>query len=216
LNNALIFKQINNNKFQFDLVGYCINRLSNHGIGYNNIADVLVNTYDNVTDYLITDNITPLKFIDEQLSKISEYIKNEKEVLLKAYEQDEKNYLDMVDNLTTRLNSLEKENAELKNKSMKKTSPLNNKKVLVVGDTGRKEGYKQIVEQYGGHFDFVDGIFEKDKLSVVSESADVAILIVPRIKHTVSHILKANKVPVIFVNSAGIGAFEDVVDKYCS
>ncbi len=155
-------------------------------------------------------------FVDEQLVQITDHIKIEKEALLNSFISDEQKYLQMIDDLTMRLNQLEKENMELKNTSMKKTSPLNNKKVLVVGDTGRKDSYRQIVEQYGGNFDFVDGIFEKEKISTLSESADVAILVVPRIKHTVSNILKANKVPVIFVNSAGIGSFEEVVDNYCA
>jgi hypothetical protein len=155
-------------------------------------------------------------FIDEQLVQITEYIKNEKEVVISAYESDEKRYVDIIENLTSRLNQLEKENGELKNTSMKKTSPINGKNVLVVGDTGRKESYKEIVEQYGGNFDFIDGIFDKEKVGVVSERADIAILVIPRIKHTISNILKSHKVPVIFVNSAGIGTFQEVVDNYCS
>jgi hypothetical protein len=155
-------------------------------------------------------------FVDEQLVQIIDYIKNEKEVILSAYENDEKRYLDMVDNLTIRLNQLEKENLELKSTSMKKTSPLKDKNVLVVGDTGRKESYKQIVEQYGGNFNFIDGVFDKEKINMVSESADVAILVIPRMKHTISNSLKTHKVPMIFVNSAGIGTFQSVIDEYCS
>ena len=155
-------------------------------------------------------------FVDEQLVKMTEYMRKEKENMLNAFTNDEQKYLGMIDDLTQRLNHLEKENAELKNKSMKKTSPLNNKKVLVVGDTGRKESYKKIIEQYGGNFDFIDGVFDKEKISLVSESADIAVLVIPRMKHTISNALKVNKVPMIFVNSAGIGAFEDVIDNYCA
>lgn len=154
-------------------------------------------------------------FIDEQLLQITDYIKNEKEVVISAYENDEKRYVNIIENLTTRINQLEKENGELKNTSMKKTSPINGKNVLVVGDTGRKESYRQIVEQYGGEFEFIDGIFDKDKVSFASEKADLAILVIPRMKHTISNVLKSQKVPVIFVNSAGIGTFQEVVDNYC-
>ncbi|MBJ7429130.1 MAG: 2-succinyl-5-enolpyruvyl-6-hydroxy-3-cyclohexene-1-carboxylic-acid synthase, partial [Bacteroidia bacterium] len=46
--------------------------------------DVLVNTYDNVTDYLITDNITPLKFIDEQYISENSFLNNWQEINAKA------------------------------------------------------------------------------------------------------------------------------------
>jgi hypothetical protein len=154
-------------------------------------------------------------FVDEQLVKMTDYMRAEKENMIQSFESDEQRYLEMIEDLTKRLNNLEKENMELKNKSMKKTSPLNKKKVLVVGDTGRKDSYRKIVEQYGGDFDFIDGVFDKEKISLVSESADIAILVIPRMKHTISNALKINKVPMIFVNNAGISAFEDVVDNYC-
>ncbi len=46
--------------------------------------DVLVNTYDNVTDYLITDNITPLKFITEQYVSKNSFLNNWQETNTKA------------------------------------------------------------------------------------------------------------------------------------
>jgi 2-succinyl-5-enolpyruvyl-6-hydroxy-3-cyclohexene-1-carboxylate synthase len=46
--------------------------------------DVLVNTYDNVTDYLITDNITPLKFIAEQYISENLFLNNWQEINAKA------------------------------------------------------------------------------------------------------------------------------------
>jgi hypothetical protein len=154
-------------------------------------------------------------YVDEQLVKMTDYIKGEREKLIDSFKKDEQTYLDIVDSLTSKLNQLEKENAQLRNKSMKKTSPINGKNVLVVGDTVRKEGYKKIIEQYGGNFDFVDGIFDKEKIMLASESADVAVLVVPRIKHTISNFVKANKIPIVWVNNAGISTFEDKIDQYC-
>lgn len=46
--------------------------------------DVLVNTYDNVTDYLITDNITPLKFITEHFIPKNLFLNNWQEINAKA------------------------------------------------------------------------------------------------------------------------------------
>lgn len=46
--------------------------------------DVLVNTYDNVTDYLIIDNITPLEFIAEQYIPKNLFLNNWKEINAKA------------------------------------------------------------------------------------------------------------------------------------
>ncbi|MFY7734253.1 MAG: 2-succinyl-5-enolpyruvyl-6-hydroxy-3-cyclohexene-1-carboxylic-acid synthase [Bacteroidia bacterium] len=46
--------------------------------------DVLVNTYDNVTDYLITDNITPLKFIAEQYISENSFLNNWQETNRKS------------------------------------------------------------------------------------------------------------------------------------
>jgi hypothetical protein len=154
-------------------------------------------------------------YVDEQLVKMTEYMKGEREKIIESFKKDEQTYLSIFESLTHRLNYLEKENAELKNTSMKKTSKINGKKVLVVGDTVRKEGYRKIIEQYGGSFDFVDGIFDKEKIMLASESADVAVLVVPRIKHTISNFVKANKIPIVWVNSAGISTFEDSIDEYC-
>lgn len=46
--------------------------------------DVLVNTYDNVTDYLIIDNITPLKFIAEQYISENLFLNNWQKINAKA------------------------------------------------------------------------------------------------------------------------------------
>jgi 2-succinyl-5-enolpyruvyl-6-hydroxy-3-cyclohexene-1-carboxylate synthase len=46
--------------------------------------DVLVNTYDNVTDYLIIDNITPLKYITEQYISENLFLNNWQEINAKA------------------------------------------------------------------------------------------------------------------------------------
>ena len=46
--------------------------------------EVLVNTYDNVTDYLIIDNITPLKFIAEQYISENLFLNNWQEINAKA------------------------------------------------------------------------------------------------------------------------------------
>lgn len=46
--------------------------------------EVLVNTYDNVTDYLIIDNITPLKFIAEQSISENLFLNNWQEINAKA------------------------------------------------------------------------------------------------------------------------------------
>jgi 2-succinyl-5-enolpyruvyl-6-hydroxy-3-cyclohexene-1-carboxylate synthase len=45
---------------------------------------VLVNTYDNVTDYLITNNITPLKFITEHFIPKNLFLNNWQEINAKA------------------------------------------------------------------------------------------------------------------------------------
>jgi 2-succinyl-5-enolpyruvyl-6-hydroxy-3-cyclohexene-1-carboxylate synthase len=46
--------------------------------------DVLVNTYDNVNDYLIIDNITPLKYITEQYISENLFLNNWQEINAKA------------------------------------------------------------------------------------------------------------------------------------
>lgn len=46
--------------------------------------DVLVNTYNNVTDYLITDNFTPLKYIAEQYISENSFLNNWQETNTKA------------------------------------------------------------------------------------------------------------------------------------
>jgi 2-succinyl-5-enolpyruvyl-6-hydroxy-3-cyclohexene-1-carboxylate synthase len=46
--------------------------------------DILVNTYDNVTDYLITNNFTPLKYIAEQYISENSFLNNWQETNTKA------------------------------------------------------------------------------------------------------------------------------------
>jgi hypothetical protein len=154
-------------------------------------------------------------FVDAELVEISEYVKKEKEALMETFSNDEKKYLDIIELLTSRLNQLEKENSELKGNGVIRSLPLKSKRILVVGDTGRKDSYREIVEQYGGNFEFMDGIFEPEKISFMSEKADLAILVIPRMKHSVSNTLKVKKIPTIFVNSAGVSSFEEVVNNYC-
>lgn len=154
-------------------------------------------------------------FINQELLEMTDYIGKEKKQIMDSFESDERKYLDMIEVLTTRLNYLEKENLELRSKYPAKNLPLKSKNVLVIGDTGRKDFYKGIVEKYGGNFDFMDGIFEPEKISSLVDKTDLAILVIPRMKHSVSNILKSKKVSTIFVNSAGISSFEEVMDSYC-
>jgi hypothetical protein len=154
-------------------------------------------------------------FVDQELVKMSEYMRKEKDSIMVAFSSDEKKYLDMIESLTFKLNQLEKENIELKTNNTQKQSKLKGKKVLVIGDTSRRDSYREIVENQGGYFDFMDGIFEPEKISFMSEKADIAILVIPRIKHSVSCVLKNKKIQTIFVNNAGVSSFEEVINDYC-
>ncbi len=155
-------------------------------------------------------------FVDEQLIKITEYAKKEKESIINSFSNDERKYVDLINTLTEKINQLEKEKRELEKESFKRTLPLSNKNILVVGDTGRKDSYKEIIERYGGNFNFIDGIFETEKINLLCEKTDLAVLITTRMKHKISNVVKSNGVPSIFVNSAGIQSFEDVISSYCS
>jgi hypothetical protein len=154
-------------------------------------------------------------FINKELLEMAEYMSKEKQQIMESFQSDEKKYLAMIDMLTNQLNQLEKENLDLKNQYPSKKLPLKSKNILVIGDTGRKDSYKEIVEKYGGNFDFMDGIYEPEKISSLVDKTDLAILVIPRMKHSVSNILKSKKVSTIFVNSAGISSFEEVMDNYC-
>jgi hypothetical protein len=90
---------------------------------------------------------------------------------------------------------------------------LENVKVLVVGDEGHIEGYRKIVEEQGGRFDFTSGVSTKGATAKRKAlGADLVFLITTWAQHEVTRAIEgfAN---IVRVNSAGLESFEREVLK---
>ncbi|SHF72783.1 hypothetical protein SAMN02745218_02963 [Desulfofundulus australicus DSM 11792] len=89
--------------------------------------------------------------------------------------------------------------------------------VCVIGDEGHREGYKEIVLEYGGHMNFVCGIEDASVVKQAVRSSDVVIAVTAYCKHKVFTPAKEEAqrlgIPMIICPSAGLGAFREAVEK---
>ena len=116
---------------------------------------------------------------------------------------------------------LKKENTDLKTELSKYKSvefseknKLKGLRVLVIGDTGRMQYYREIVESYGGIFDFADGVEEVSSIKLKSMRADVIFHIVAYSKHNVTEIITKVPVPIVFVNRSGNASLEEAIKNF--
>ena len=104
-------------------------------------------------------------------SAYMKYVDNVEKAALQAIDEislaenkliaERKRYSKEIVRMQQELNRYKKRNSELlkklqllqqKNSMLKKRVLLYNRKVLVVGDTSHRDGYREIVEDYGGSF----------------------------------------------------------------
>jgi hypothetical protein len=161
--------------------------------------------------------------LDQNLSNeiLENYLNNENDIAdLQVSVNDE------IYNYRKELSQLSKDNEELtkmviklKNEIIELTNKkrLENKTIVVIGDTSRKKLYEDIiVNTYKAKFTFIDGFDDKNtKLSTdVMNNADYIIQLTAYMSHNASQKIAAtnNKHKVININSCGIKSFIDALE----
>ena len=82
------------------------------------------------------------------------------------------------------------------------------KSILVIGDEGRKDGYKEIVEKYGANFEFLPGIGIKSNLAVRrSEANDFVFYMTGYAKHEIYDSIK-HLYNIYYIHSTGLASLE--------
>ena len=89
--------------------------------------------------------------------------------------------------------------------------------VCIVGDESHREGYEEIILEYGGRMDFVSGIEDVSIVRQAVRSADAVVVVGAYCKHKVFIPAKEEaqrlNVPLAVCPSAGLGAFRETVEK---
>lgn len=89
--------------------------------------------------------------------------------------------------------------------------------VCVIGDESHREGYEEIILEYGGRMSFVCGIEDVSIVRQAVRSADVAVVVSAYCKHKVFIPAKEEaqrlNIPMAVCPSAGLGAFREAVEK---
>lgn len=134
------------------------------------------------------------KLIHIQKDYINERIQLESKV--RNLEERERELLNTIKDLTEKLSLYE--NYKI----------LDGQKVLVIGDEGRKDGYKEIVESHGGQFDFMSGIDTKPTAVLRRCNAnDIVFFITSYAKHDVYDTIKSVG-NIQYVHSSGLDSLE--------
>ena len=85
---------------------------------------------------------------------------------------------------------------------------FNGKNILVIGDEGRKDGYREIVEKYGASFEFLPGIGIKSNLAVRrSEANDFVFYMTGYAKHEIYDSIK-HLYNIYYIHSTGLASLE--------
>ena len=120
---------------------------------------------------------------------------------VEAQLREENQRLKLINNVLTMENSI-----------LKKKPVLSGRRVLVIGDVGRKVGYREIIEKYGGEFSFLDGIEDATKVKHAADSCDVIFHITWYGFHTIDDQIRAsNNRNVIKIQQCGLKGLEDAV-----
>jgi hypothetical protein len=164
-------------------------------------------------------------------SAYMKYVDNVEKAALQAIDEislaenkliaERKRYSKEIVRMQQELNRYKKRNSELlkklqllqqKNSMLKKRVLLYNRKVLVVGDTSHRDGYREIVEDYGGSFLFVDGAEEPQKTATEARKADIIVHVTAYGKHVAHDNLKQYK-NVCYVNNVGLSTFRQALEN---
>lgn len=152
---------------------------------------------------LVDFNEEVLEMADSTVQENLENIKSERDEYAQRLIEYEKN-----------ISILKKKNSELQieNSKLKNNPILTNLKILVIGDTQHREGYKKIVENHGGDFSFLDGVEEASKSKQNAMKNDLVFHVTAYGFHVVSRQLDGLE-NVKYVNKAGLQSLDQTIAK---
>lgn len=111
---------------------------------------------------------------------------------------------------------LREENARLRAALGPAGRPLEGRRVCVVGDPGRLEGYRALAERLGAEVAFVDGISGCNRVPEAVRSSDAVLVVAAYAKHKASEpakaLAEAAGKPFAYVPAAGLRAFREALD----
>ncbi len=87
---------------------------------------------------------------------------------------------------------------------------LKDKKILIIGDTGRKRHYEQLVSEFGGKFLFIDGVKDINRARKEAKKCDILFHIVAFTKHNLEECIDGFAMRVR-VNRDGISSLRDAM-----
>jgi len=115
---------------------------------------------------------------------------------------------------------LREENARLRAALGPAGRPLEGRRVCVIGDPGRLEGYRALAERLGAEIVFVDGISGWNRVQEAVRSSDAVIVVAAWAKHKASEpakaLAEAAGIPFALVPAAGLRAFREALDALAS
>jgi hypothetical protein len=131
-------------------------------------------------------------------------LRQENQRLREQYEQDVRTLLDVIERLEVK---------KREGSTQEQVSPLEGKRVLVVGDESHAAEYRTIVQSQGAEFDFLPG-FDKDR-AIASKlaAADGIVFITAYASHIKFYALKATDKCSVLVSQAGLGAFSKGIEE---
>ena len=86
--------------------------------------------------------------------------------------------------------------------------------MLVVGDDNRAVAYREIVEGFGGEFDFISGFIEPRRAAEKADASDLTVLVTSFVSHKVSGRIDASGKQVIRVNNGGGQSMSEALGQY--
>ncbi len=159
-------------------------------------------------DNKLDDYIEELDMAQELLEETAENIVRERDQyskLIQEYEQTIQSKQQILEKYKLQYSMLQMKNAHLKDNPL-----LKGLSVLVIGDTSRKLGYKKVVEDYGGEFEFIDGIEEGKHSRRMALKSDIVFHLTDYSKHIVSN--KIRDLPhIVYVDRTGLDSLEQAI-----
>ena len=152
--------------------------------------------------------------VNKAQSEYIEMLEEENSNILEERKQERREYSKILEEFRAELAQKEAKIKDLKDelKKYKKgaNSSLLGLKVVVIGDTQHKTGYKKIIESYNGEFIFLDGFEDHNLAREKAASADLVFHITAHSAHSVHFQIK-DLDNIIFVNNPGLESFKQKV-----
>lgn len=91
--------------------------------------------------------------------------------------------------------------------------PLRDAQILVLGDPAHADGYRDLIQRYGGRMEFADGANRQAVRAALDGRYDAIVIVTAYGYHTTQMMVQkyARHVPLFFANRGGLGVMERVL-----